>query len=396
MKLIELKNLKYEVVYGTGITSGIIANANKTQLTNIINKANVYGKNSASGLLGIITDTNIRNAYNTGFIYANNATALIDTIKDSTTQIKIDRLYNNGLIGGTKTYSFVKEIINNEKVEINDTFNVSMTNSTLKSVENLKLNNVLDINENTIKDIELITKQDLENTTYLKNTLNYKEFIDNTVLEINEDAVWVYENKNLPILYIDDLNDPIAVLTVGTYNWDSIGYELEEIYLSSNTAFMITPKDKDEEIKAYYYIHKDKNALTKTQLENINWLEYTDIVTLNEEGYYVVYAKVIDEDDNIKYISSEQLTLDLEGPNATIKMEYNTWNTSTEDLSSVYIAEETDITVTAKDTYSDVAEIKYYVSNIKLTANELKEIESNKWIDYEDKITLTKKGTYII
>ena len=35
--------------------------------------------------------------------------------------------------------------------EINDTFNVSMTNSTLKSVENLKLNNVLDINENTIK-----------------------------------------------------------------------------------------------------------------------------------------------------------------------------------------------------------------------------------------------------
>ena len=133
---------------------------------------------------------------------------------------------------------------------------------------------------------------------------------------------------------------------------------------------MITPKDKDEEIKAYYYIHKDKTALTKTQLENVNWLEYTDIVTLNEEGYYVVYAKVIDEDDNIKYISSEQLTLDLEGPNATIKMEDNTWNTSTEDLSSVYISEETDITVTAKDTYSDVAEIKYYVSNIKLTANE--------------------------
>lgn len=394
---ISLTNMTFEVIYETGFTSTIVAKASNTTISNVLNKANVYAIDNASGLIGITKDTNVKNAYNTGNIVSvNNATALIDTIGNSESDIMISNIYNAGTLNAKNTYPLLKEIYDNKKVEIKNTFNISTANANLNTNQDITYTNVVDVNQTSIEGIEKKTLEEIKDTTYLKDTLNYKEFVDNTVLEINEDAVWVYETSYFPILYIDDLNNPIAELKVGAYKWDSIGYELSEIYLSSNTVIMITPKDVDETINAYYYIHKGNKALTKAQLENVSWEEYTDIVTLDEEGYYVIYAKVTDSDNNTKYISSEVMIMDLKAPNAVITMNDYHWIMYHEELLSLNIADKTDILIKTEDLYSEVSEVKYYISSTKLTKTDLINLEDNNWKDYEDKITLEQKGTYII
>ena len=70
-------------------------------------------------------------------------------------------------------------------------------------------------------------------------------------------------------------------------------------------------------------------------ISNIEWIEYEDIVPLDEEGYYIIYVKAVDSDKNVKYINSEQLIIDLTAPTAKITMNENTWNSFKDDLNNI-------------------------------------------------------------
>ena len=392
-----LTNMTYEITYEIGVTSSIVAKANNTTIKNVINKADIYAIDNAAGLLGITQNTSIKNSYNIGEINAvNNASGLIDIVENSEEDIIINNLYNTGSMNARYTYPFVKGVYDNKSLELKNIFSTVETNSNTDKNQEITYTNVYDVKEYEDTEITKYTLETIYEELNFKETLEYKEFVDNTVLEINEDAVWVYENSYLPIIYIDDLNDPIATLRVGTYKWEDNRYELEEIYLSSNTAFMITPKDSEEQITAYYYIHKGKTSLTKSQLVNANWNEYTNLVTLNEEGYYVIYAKVIDQDGNIKYLNSEVMVVDLNAPAGVITMNDYHWTVYNENLITYNIADTTEITLRAEDAYSEVTEIKYYISNTVIDKTALDNLEESNWIDYEDKIIIDKKGTYIV
>lgn len=395
---ISLTNLQYEITYETGVASGVVASATNTTLTNIINKADVISVVNAAGLIGLSTNINIENAYNTGNVIAtNSASGLISSIKNSTDTVTISKTYNAGTLTAATTNSFVGDISNNTNVTIENTFNTATSQVNLQTDQILILNNVYDVNTSTITGITQTSLKAINTKDTLINTLDYAEYVDSEYLDDNSNAVWIYETYYLPILYFDDLNNPIAVLNVGTYNWEDLGYELKDIYLSSDTAFKITAKDSNETIEAYYYIHKDKSSLTKEQIENItDWTEYTDIVTLKTEGYYVIYVKAIDSENNVKYINSEQLILDKTAPIATITMNDNTWSTYTEDLSNVNISDTTTVSVETTDTYSEVTSTKYNISNILLTEDELNELDDDDWTTYTDAITIDSKGTYVI
>ena len=393
---ITLSNMKYEITYTSGIAAGIIAKAENTTVRNTINKANVISTDEAAGLLGNITNTTIKRSYNTGNITATTkSSGLISSIKNSTSEIVIDRTYNSGSLTATETSSFVGNISNNASVVMTRTFNIAPATNNLVTSQPITVDLVQDVNTSSIAGINTLPVEQISSKTNLLS-LGFDEYVDKVTMDEDSTKLWVYEENYLPTLYIDDLNDPIAVLNVGTYNWEGIGYELKDTYFSEKTAFKISPKDPNETITSYYYIHKEKSALTKAEIDALEWTEYEDIVPLTEEGYYVIYVKVIDSDNNVKYINSEQIIIDLTAPTATITMNENTWNIFTEDLNNINVSDITNIQVETTDTYSEITETLYYVSNIFLTKQELKELDQSKWSTYEDVVTLNEKGTYVV
>ena len=109
---------------------------------------------------------------------------------------------------------------------------------------------------------------------------------------VDEDEKGLYLGNN-------DLNNPIANINVSTYSWNNLGYNLNALKFNSNIAFNIEGVDNLRPLKeTYYYVSKSKEALTKEEIESINdWEAYTDIKEINEEGFYVIYAKVLDYND---------------------------------------------------------------------------------------------------
>ncbi len=382
-------NLKYEVVYNTSYTSGILGRVKTSTISNLINKSNVYGTNS-TGLISSLENTNLENAYNTGTINGTTVSGLINKIENS--NLEINKVYNAGTLNGTTTKAFFNELTNNEQIKLSNSFNTVTTNSIHTNNNSvLTLTNVSDINSN-ITDASTKTIEELKNKEYLTNTLNYTEYEDN--VEVGE---WIYESNYLPILYFDDLNNPVANLTVGTYNWNDLGFELKKVYFTESTAFSISTINNLNPVKeAYYYIHKSNTPLTKDEMLNITeWNKYENIVNLTEEGYYTIYVKALDTADNTYYVNSELIVLDLNPPIATITMNNKTFNSFRDNLSNINIAEETKINITVEDKFSEVKELKYYISNIYLTEQELKDLEQTSWID-NNEITLNTKGTYVI
>ena len=407
---ITLTNLSYEVTYQTdtyAYSSGVVAKASSSTVSNIINKAKVYGTNEAAGIIGKASNTDLTNAYNTGSITATNlAAGLIGTIDSSLSEVKISKTYNAGALSAITTSSFVNKITNNEQVIIENSFNTKEALYAINTVENTSVTatNVLDVNvlkvENGTINGEITTdlNDDINNHTYLQETLGFKEYIDAKDLAENEDNAWVYEEGYLPILYFDDLNNPIATLYVGTYSWNDLGYGLRDLYIKSEVGFRITSNDELNEYKeAYYHIHKGTGLQTKEEVGQItDWSKYEGLVKITEEGYYTIYVKGIDKNDNVTYINSERLVVDLHEPVVTLTMNDTTWNNLKTSPVNVSILEKVALNVSATGAYAEVTSTKYYISSKALAEEELDELESSNWLEYKDSIEITECGNYIV
>ena len=418
---ITLDNLIYEITYKHNVTSGVISEATNTTISNVINKTNVFGIVNSTGLVGKLNNSTIEKSYNTGKISASKvASGLIDTIRNGELS-NINECYNAGELSGSNTIGIINKIYNVENVIIENTFNatdVSMGTShyTINSIDSpVHFSNVLDVlptgikhNNNTaIKlfstedlsgSISSTTIEELKNKTYMIETLSYNEFIDNNDLSENNDNVWVYEKKGLPILYIDDLNNPVATLHVGTYTWNDLGYELSKYRFSTTPAFSIEEVDQLVPLEEIlYYIHNDKTPLTRKEIEEIsNWTKYENIEKLPGEGNYIIYVKTKDKDGYISYINSEHLIVDLTSPKVTLKMNNKTWDSLRKSLKTTNISETSTLTLTSTDEYSDITEQSYYISSSILSEDELKELSSSNWKKYEDNIKVSTKGVYVI
>lgn len=387
---INLTNLVYEVTYNTSYASGILGRVSNSNVKNLINKANVEGNNT-SGLISVLEKTNLENAYNTGMIKGTNAAGLIHKINNSTSTIS--KVYNAGTLSGTSTNAFFNEVTYSQ-VTLSNSFNTVQTNATYQTKEsNVVFTNVSDVNSN-LDNVSTKTIDELKDKEYLTKTLLFNEYVDDP-----STGEWIYESDYLPILYFDDLNNPVANLTVGTYNWQDLGFELKKVYFTDATAFQISSANNLNPIKeggAYYYIHKSETPLTKQEMLTIEeWTPYESIVNLTEEGYYTIYVKALDTSDNTYYVNSELIVLDLNPPVATITMNDKKFSSFKDNLSNINVAEETKINITVEDKYSEVKELKYYISNIFLTEQELKDLDASLWQENAE-ITLNSKGTYVI
>ena len=386
---ITLDNLTYDITYNYGISSGIVANADKIILNNVINKSNVIGKNSV-GLVGYTNDITINKSYNNGTLSGDKTSGLINKLHGKGT---LNKVYSTGNV------THLINNVTNGNLTINNSFATETTylvNSIISSVVSFKNSYYTDgniTNEGSIfGSVTLTDINNLKDKEFVINNLQFNEFIDSTDLTNNEENVWVYEEGSFPILATDDINNPIANIHVGTYSWNNLGYELNSIKFNKATAFSIEQIDPLRPFKEVSYYISDKE-LTKEEIQNLTFTNYENIVELNNEGKYVIYTKVVDNNDNIYYLNSDLIIVDLSGSDVTINMNDKTWNTLNNPTIKNYINENTDLTITAIDNLSGIKSVEYYLSNEIINEDKL---DSVSWNTYNDKITINNKGTYIL
>lgn len=403
-----LSNIEYNINYEYAVASGICAYCKNTTIENSINKANIYGHTISGGIVGVTTSATVINkVYNTGYIKSNNISGgLVGVIEKSPSNVTISKSYNSGLISGTNNGGLIGIIKSNSgQIYINNSFNTNSFNIGTIISTTVNLNGVYYLSGNTPLNSGVysgsfseISLENLKNKTFLTNNLGYIEFKNYTDLETNVDNVWVYEDGMLPILFIDDITNPIATIYSSVYSWNNLSDELSTFNISSSIIFKIESSDPFKPIKnTYYYISESSAPLSKIELDAISsWQTYSDVVQISDEGSYVIYAKVVDYDDNITYLNTDLLVLDFSNSLVDLTMENYKWSNIRSNLDYVSIDSSKKLTIDTKDNLSKINKLEYYISDEVLSINSLNNLQSNNWVEYLNEISLNEEDFNIV
>lgn len=403
-------NLSYNIVYKEAVSAGIVAIANNTVIENTVNKASVYGYSISGGLVGVAnSSTSINQSYNTGDIKSTYISGgLVGIIEKSNDNINILKSYNTGSITSANFGGLIGIITNNTgAITVSNTFNTSSTDYSIGTVYNteVNINNSYYVNgTSAIKagttngNFVLTTLNDLKVKNNGINVLQFSEFVDFDDMVTNAQNVWVYETDALPILFIDDISNPIANINVSVYSWNNLSYELSNVKLTSNITFSIEDADELNPVKEkYYYVSNSTTPLTKKDISQITtWTPYTDIEQISVEGTYVIYVKVVDYDDNVTYLNTDVLVLDLPGVSASVNLDDNKWTNLKSSLNDIYIDRQKTITVDASDQISGVSSIEYYITNSVLNTTQLDALDAGNWTTYSNGILIDDMGKQVV
>ena len=321
---VNFTNLKYSIDYNNSVTSGIVANSINTSFVNVINKANVYGNYISSGIAGVVDSSlQINRVYNLGNINSGNiASGIVGLIENNSSAVSILNSYNAGYINSNMSGAIISKVNSNVGlINIENSFNIS-DNYSINTVINstVNLSNCYNINGlslyNGISTGSFIQTElsNLYNETFLTSTLGYNKFIDHKDVLQNANNVWIIDNKTLPYLYIDSSSNPVASINISKYSWDNLSTNLDIINLDQNIVFNIEELSQTRPVKEkYYYIANSMTPLSVEELDNIAWNSYTEIVQIDQSGYYVLYAKIVEYDGTVTYINSDILALNKSG-----------------------------------------------------------------------------------
>lgn len=403
---INFNNLKLIVNYDYANASGIVSNASNTKIENCINKADIYGTLYSTGFANIIKNTEIKNSYNTGKIVSNSfASGIVNNIINTDEENNIINTYNAGIIEGIDISGLITKVLNSN-IGIINSFNavetsfaiLDVVNSNVKIENSYILNGISTKQGNVDGSFAIAGIDSLKNKDTMVDVLNFLEFVDLINLEDNENAVWFYEKDSLPLLYIDDETKPVANIFLSKYVWSNLGYDLNNIILNSNIVFGIKTTDELKPLKSIeYYVHNSTIPLNKNEIESIElWNNYDSVKTISDEGFHIIYAKVIDSDNNISYLNTDLLVLDLSGALININLNDKNWSTNSNSINKYYINTNSKVSVEASDMLSGVASLKYYISNVVLTTEELNNLNESNWINYVNPIDINKNDRKII
>ena len=412
---IKITDLKYEINVVKSLAAGIVAKAENTNLINVVNKANIYGVYNAAGLMAEQKGTTeIRNSYNKGNINATNITGgILGASENSSNIISILSSYNLGETVGTYHGGLIGLVNNISEVNMDSCIAAEETEFALGAV----LNTIVNANDtyyvNGILPIYLgdyqgmiyqETLENLSNNAYFKQTIGYNEYVSKNDLQSNSDNIWVYEENELPILYFDDIENPIAKIHAGVYSWNNYSNEIDRIGFKNTINFSIENIDDLKPFKqAYYYVQKGQNLtpLTKDQINDtsLEWTLFDGVITYEEEGEYIIYAKIISDTDSgeiTQYINSDQLVLDNNIPIVTIEMDNNVWQEFNESPDEFVLDRTKTVSISATDTLSGVEKIEYYISEEPLTYENFEQLSDKYFKEYDETLQISEVGNQII
>ena len=374
-------NVDLEEIGNKTIVGGLIAFANDSVISRCISKANVTGGYISGGLVGYSYDSSISNGYTTGELNSFSS----NTIGIYAGTGTITRVYNSGTINGGLVGYLVNATATVDGVFIatdNDLV-VDVIDSTITGNHNYYVYNNRGGNINSTQ----VTDANLKNKTFLSY---YPEFVSKNDLKNNPQKLWIYTGSSYPLLYFDDVVNDNSELYIGAHMWNSFSSnELRTYNLTGNLVFMISDIDNVHVTDKYYYVLSGDTSLSRSSLEELEWMQYSDTVTVTDEGKYIVYVKTIDNNNNVSYINSDILILDNSEASIEITVGNNTYTELMEN--DIYIDSAFNISVSAQDNLSGVSSIEYYLSNTRI--NDFMNIT---WSKYSNPISINNIGEYIL
>ena len=401
---VNFTNLKYNIEYRNSVVSGIVANPINTSFVNVVNKADVYGSYISSGIVGYVNNSlQINRVYNLGNINSNFiASGIVGVIENNSSAVSILNSYNAGYINSNMSAAILGKVNSNVGlIKIENTFTVS-NNYSINSIigSTVNISNCYNINGlslyNGTSTGSFVQKDlaSLYNETFLVSTLGFNKFIDDTDVLSNKNNVWIIDNKTLPYLYIDNSSDPVASINISKYSWNNLSSNLDVINLQKNIVFNIEDLSQTRPVQnKYYYISNSMTPLTQEQLNNVVWTEYKELVQIDQSGYYVLYAKIVEYDGTTTYINSDILALNKSGFQVDISLLDNNWKNSMTPTKDVYINKEEKVYVYALNDLIGIQSVQYYISNDIITEDKF---DSIGWVDYGEFISINGVGKYII
>ena len=169
--------------------------------------------------------------------------------------------------------------------------------------------------------------------------------------------------------------------------WNSYSTILNERSITTNITLMISDVDNMHVSRKYYYVTDEVTPFTKSELEDLEWTEYSDILTVSNEGTYVFYVKTIDNNDMVRYINSDILVLDKTAPNISISIGNDNWSALTNGI--VYKTSSFTVNVSSSDDISEVVSLEYYLANA-----ELNDLNGVNWSSYIGSVNINNAGEY--
>jgi len=403
-------SLSYNITYKYAVAGGIVAISDDVTIENCINKGTIYGYSIAGGLVGVTSDAlDIDQSYNNEDIDSDSVTGgLIGVIEKSSSNVTVDKSYNAKDMTGTDIGGLIGYISDNTgSVTLTDVFNTSTTDYSIGTISGttVTLSSAYYVtgtsaveSGTTTGSFTQTTESNLQSETYLTTNLSFDEFENHTDLGTNSDHVWVFETDSEPILFIDDMNNPLANIIVSSYAWNNLSHELST--LRFNTSITITVEDADSMNpmkEKYYYISNSSTPLTDTQISQIStWTTYSSSIQKTTEDFYVIYAKIVDYDDNVTYINSDLLILGLDDPLIDLTLDDDSWDDLRSTLGNVYIDQDKTLTIDENTSTIDIETKKYYITDSILTSTQLDDLSYSSWTAYVDGIDVDTKGTYVV
>ena len=362
------------------VLGGIAAYSDGSSFVNCVSKVNIFGGFLSGGIIGYGDDSSLVNSYYTGSIdsYSSNS---IGVLKGNSV---IDKIYNTGTInGGLIGYLIEADVdISNSFITTDNDLVLDVIDSVVDSTDNYY---VYPDRGDTI-DSTLVDVSALKDKNFLSG---YSEFVSFDDLDINPFNDWVFEDEMYPVLFIDDIIDSYSELHLNSFTWNSYSSNLDLININTNITFMIEDVDDIHITDKYYYISNSHTPLSKSDLANVTWVPYSDIVRITDEGFYVVYVKLVDNNDNISYINSDLLVLDITGSDIEISAFGNQW--SGLNSGEVFVDHSFNLSVSATDDLSGVKAIEYYLSN-----SIINDMNSVTWVNYNGPISVSNVGEYVL
>ncbi len=365
---IMFKNLTYEFTYEINKTAGIVGNAKNTILDGVINKGYIDGIYT-SGIIGTSIETNVKNSYNNGLISGDRTSGVVDTVMYSNSYLR--NVYNNGELMSSSSSGLVYNVYNSS-LDIDKTFNTFAAYMIGNSV-----NSSLEINRSY--NVSAYATSEFNELDFdLINEL-YPNYIDDE--NISNGNIWVV--KDLPILYFDDAKNKTVQIKIGDQIWDSENDHITDITYDNEVNVLVKTTDIYKPIKnVWYYLSHEKLE----NFDDITWTEYNGIFTLDND-LYIIYVKYEDYNNNIYYINTDRLVVNISRTDVSINCENMSWNTY-HDADIKYVTKDLECSIDVN--YPSVSKIEYVVSD-----DILSNFDDISWNSYDGSI-LPNKDSYII
>ena len=360
------------------VIGGIANYINNSSMINCINKSNIIGGYLVGGLVGYSEDSTILNSYSTGNIDAYNSN-MIGVFKGIGT---IDKIYSTGIINNALIGYVISSTLDiSNSFIVTDNYLVSYTSdSTITSLNNYYTGQGKGINLTSTQ----ATLANLQDKNFLSN---YGEFVDLEYLEEYPLNIWMFEEDSYPMLYIDDVVNSYSELYVNTTSYNSYSPIIVNKNYNSNITFIVSDIDQIHTTTKYYYLSNTRQVLSKSDLDNVVWIPYDNSVTISEEGFYIIYIKLVDNNSHVSYINSDLLILDKSGSSVDITMNSQHYTTLTSG--EVYLDAPFSLSVSATDALSGIKSIEYYLSN-----SEINDLDTITWETYTTSIPVSSVGQY--